>query len=70
MQQTGVIGAKSSASVVAMSPKRSRKPARFRWAAILGSGILLAVVGGSFFYWTQVVSPAWPIQAGGGSGPR
>jgi multidrug efflux system membrane fusion protein len=56
MQQTGVIGAKSSASVVAMSPKRSRKPARFRWAAILGSGILLAVVGGSFFYWTQVVS--------------
>jgi len=35
MQQTGVIGAKSSASVVAMSPKRSRKPARFRWAAMV-----------------------------------
>src|SRR4051812_20846717 len=55
MQQAGVIGTECSSSVVAMPPKRSRKPARFRWTAILGSGVLLAIVGGGLFYWMHVV---------------
>src|SRR3954468_21387604 len=62
MQQTGVIGAKSSSSVVAMSPKRSRKSTRFRWTAILGSGVLLAVAGGGLLYWTHAV-PAGKAQS-------